>query len=191
MMRRLALLILTILIAGAALWLFARRDSLRLQWECFQVTSAGSYDQFKQQIDQFEQSGDGRRLRALADRWHTGNETFDDHLARYLYDPQCSDEIREAFSRQLSWRDGLFTVWAEHWRQQKPDVQEQMASLRRYLETLGAEQPPRDITWRDVLDFQAVLELSGHGELAHRLTPDNWRLRYHRWIAALARETES
>ena len=59
------------------------------------------------------------------------------------------------------------------------------------VDTLLIAQRVADIQMPGLMDFQAVLELSGHGELAHRLTPDNWRLRYHRWIAALARETAS
>ncbi len=63
----------------------------------------------------------------------------------------------------------------------KPDAEDRIASLRDYLQTLHVADPPRELTWRDVLDFQAAVQLTGHGELAHRLTPDNWRGRFARW----------
>lgn len=183
-MKRFAYLTLAALVATSALWLYSRRNDLQLQWDCYEVTSAATYEEFRQRIDHFLRGSSAyERLRALADRWHTGNARFDDFLARYLFDPQCREPLREAFSRELSWRD-LLAAWAEHWRAQKPDVEHQVASIRRYLGALRDAQPPREITWRDVLDFQAVLELSGQGKLAHRLTPDNWRGRYGRWRAA-------
>ena len=184
-MKRFLWLAVIVVAAGSALWLYARRDALRLQWECYQVTRAANYQDFQQRMEQFERrSRDSSPLEALVARWHTGNERFDDFLASYLFDPQCSDRLREAFSRELSWRQELPAAWARHWRAQKPDVDGQIASLRRYLEALEAAGPPRTITWRDVLDFQAVLVISRHEKLAHRLTPDNWRGRFARWQAA-------
>jgi hypothetical protein len=171
-----------LLLAALAVWLYVEREALRLQWECFQVTSAPSYEEFRRRIEQFERQGHPRqRLPVLVARWRTGNATFDEHLSRYLYDPQCSEAIREAFSRELGWRKELVDVWAARWRDMKPDPEDRIASLRRYLETLHTASPPREITWRDVLDFQASLQLTGQGELAHRLSPDNWRGRFERW----------
>jgi hypothetical protein len=86
----------------------------------------------------------------------------------------------------LSWRLGLLPAWGEHWRRLKDNPEQERTSIRRYLEALRAADPPRQITWRDVLDLQALLQLDGQGELAHRLTPDNWRGRYERWLAASA-----
>ncbi len=175
------LAVLGIVALGA---IYIRRETLRRQWACYQVTSAASYAAFGQQMAQFQtERPDADSLRLLVQRWHTGNEAFDEHLARYLFDPACGDTLRETFSRELSWRSELPAAWAEQWRQLKPDVEQQTATLRRYLEALHAAQPPREITWRDVLDFQAALELAGQGALAHRLTPENWRSRYERWEA--------
>jgi hypothetical protein len=184
-MRRLVYLALAVLLAVVALWLYSRRDALRLQWECYQVTGAASYEQFQQRIAEFERvSSDYNRRRALVNRWHTGNEKFDDFLVKYLFDGQCSEELREVFSRELIWREELLPAWAEHWRRQKPDWEERVGSIRRYLQTLKTAQPPRSITWRDVLDLQAALELRGHGKLARRITPDNWRERFQLWQEA-------
>jgi hypothetical protein len=181
-MKRLALAAAVVLLVAVVLWAYVRRDALRLQWACFQVTSAPNYEAFRQRMEQFERGRQAEdRLMALVERWKTGNEAFDDHLARYLYDPQCSEALREAFSRELGWRKELIAAWGEQWRAMKPDPDDHIASLRRYLEALHSADPRRELTWRDVLDFQAAVQLTGHGELAHRLTPENWRGRYERW----------
>lgn len=183
-MRRWILFVLALVLAAAALWLFARRDALRLQWSCYEVTSAADYPAFQERILSFEQEPhDYQRLQALVSRWHTGKESFDDFLVRYLFDPQCTEALREVFSRELSWRNGLLDAWAEKWRAQKPDTKEQIASIHRYLDALQSAKPPRSVTWRDVLDIQAAMVCSGQAALAHRLTPDNWRGRYERWQA--------
>jgi hypothetical protein len=184
-MRRFVFLGLAVIVSMAAVWAYFQRDEFRLQWECYQVTSAASYEQFQQRITQFErESSDYHHLRVLVNRWHTGNEQFDDFLARYLFDGQCSEELREVFSRELIWREELLPAWGKHWQTQKPNWEESIGSIRRYLQTLKNAQPPRSITWRDVLDFQAALQLQGHGELARRVTPDNWRERFLLWQEA-------
>jgi hypothetical protein len=186
-MKRLALAVALVLLSAAVLWLYSRRDELRLQWACYEVASAPTYEIFKERLEQFDRGPDAqRRQAALVERWHTGNTLFDDHLARYLYDPNCREDLRETFSRELSWREELIAIWGERWRTRQSNHDEQIESLRRYLEVLHAAQPPRAITWREVLDFQAAVEITGHGSLAHRLTPENWRSRYERWQEALA-----
>lgn len=181
-MRRWILLALVLAVAAGALWLLARRDVLRLQWACYEVTSAADYPAFLKRIARFDQPPhDYQRLRALVSRWHTGNERFDELLARYLFDAPCSEALREAFSRELSWRDGLLRAWATQWRGQKSDPDEQIASIHRYLEALKTADPPHSLTWRDVLDIQGAMAYSGHPELGERLTPDNWRGRYQLW----------
>jgi hypothetical protein len=183
-MKRFVLAASILLIVAAALWLYGRRDALSLQWDCYQVTSARSYEDLQQRIDLFQRESKGEnRLAALVARWKTGNDAFDGYLARYLYDPQCSEALREAFSRELGWRKELIPAWGEHWRALKPDAEDRIDSLRRYLQALHAAEPPRELTWRDVLDFQAAVQLTGHGDLAHRLTPENWRERFERWEA--------
>src|SRR5690606_10039231 len=123
---------------------------------------------------------------ALTARWQTGNERFDEHLARYMDDSQCSEDLREAFSLELSARR-LLQAWAGAWKAQHDDWEEEANSVTRYLEALYAAEPQRTLTWREVLEFQALLVLRGQDELAHRLTPNNWRLRYERWQSAPAR----
>ena len=183
-MRRFLLTALTLVVAAAALAVWLQRDALALQWACYKVTSAADYSAFRQSIASFEQPPyDYQRMRTLLSRWHTGNERFDEFLARYLFDTPCSEELREVFSRELSWRDGLLDAWAAHWSEQKGDTAEQIASIRRYLEALEAADPPHSLTWRDLLDIQGAFAYSGHARLAHRLTPDNWRPRYERWSA--------
>lgn len=181
-MRRWILLVLASVLSAGALWLFAQRDELRLQWDCHEVTAAADYPAFLERIAQFDQPPhDYQRLRALVSRWHAGNERFDGFLARYLFDAPCSEALREAFSRELSWRDGLLDAWAAQWRAQKANPEEQIASVRRYLDALDSADPPHALTWRDVLDIQGAMAYSGHPELARRLTPDNWHGRHQLW----------
>src|SRR5689334_3626886 len=107
-MRRLVFLALAVILAMAVVWLYSRRDELRLQWACYEVTSAPDYVTFQQRMAEFQQEGETYpRLRTLVNRWQTGNERFDEFLARYLFDAPCSEALREAFSRELAWRDGL------------------------------------------------------------------------------------
>jgi hypothetical protein len=184
-MRRWIFLSLAVLVAASAAYLYLRRDELRLQWDSYQVTSSPDYATFQQRMAEFQQQAvTYAQLQALVSRWQTGNEPFDGYLARYLFDAPCNEAVREAFSRELSWRDGHVEAWGGAWQEQKGDIKEQVESLRRYLDTLQAAVPSRAITWRDVLDIQAMFALSDQPTLAIRLTPDNWRERYQRWLIA-------
>ncbi len=53
-MKRLVLATSIVLLVAAAIWFYGRRDALRLQWDCYQVTSARSYEDFRQRIDLFQ-----------------------------------------------------------------------------------------------------------------------------------------
>ena len=59
-------------------------------------------------------------------------------------------------------------------------LDQQTASVVAYLD-LAAADPSRTITWREVLDVQALFKLTGRGELASELSPSNWRDRYRQW----------
>ena len=53
-----------------------------------------------------------------------------------------------------------------------------------YLDTQISAGTTKALTWREVLDLQAVLELLGQPEAARGLTPDNWHVRYRQWQRA-------
>ena len=78
--------------------------------------------------------------------------------------------MRELFSLEFGWREELLGRWAYYWSYrcgQQPD--EQIASVVSYLDMLHASKPDSQITWREVLDLQAVLGLSGQPELKTKL----------------------
>ena len=65
------------------------------------------------------------------------------------------------------------------------EFKEYLGQVASYLDDLAASSPnaqtPRPITWREVLELQAVFQLTGADSLAPRLSPENWLSRYTRW----------
>ncbi|MBX7165322.1 MAG: hypothetical protein K1X74_03145 [Pirellulales bacterium] len=178
------LVLMVVFAAGGGLWAVGQRDVLDAQLRCYHLARAESFAEAQQQIAWFEAPPlPERKLRVLVTRWGTGNEQFDRYLADHVADAASTEALRQAFSLEFAWRPEQLERWAHYWRYRaslEPD--EAVESVLSYLETMAAADPPRWITWRDVLDVQAVWQLAGHPELATRLTPENYRQRCARWI---------
>lgn len=181
---RLLALLAVGLAAAASAWLWWAWPRLVWQWASYRVGAAATYEQARSRLAWFERSPDqAARLRELVRRWGTGNRRFDLYLARYVDDPASSEALREAFSRNLAWRDDLPHRWASYWSWRPgPEPQERIQSIAAYLDVLAAAEPTRNPTWRELLDVQAVFTLTGTPRLAVRLSPDNWRQRYRQWL---------
>jgi len=180
--------VLGAVVAGA--WVYVNHRRLATQWEgqwgSYRVGQANSAEEAAAEIAALEQGPDrDARLRELVGKWGTGNQRFDLYLAEYVRSAQSSELLREAFSLEFAWRESLLGRWAEYWCWESPgEPDERIASIVEYLDVLAGAEPPRAITWREVLDLQAVLTLFGRPELAVRLKPENWRDRYRRWQKA-------
>ncbi|HEV3022267.1 MAG TPA: hypothetical protein VGX76_07355 [Pirellulales bacterium] len=175
-------------VAGLA-WFYFERDPLGRQVAGYRVGSAENYAQACREIAWFEQGADREaKLRELVAGWGTGNQRFDLYLARYLGDPKCSEALRQAFSLEFAWRPQMLPRWAHYWRwRSKLLPADEIASIHDYLAALLLVDPPKKLTWREVLDLQAVFELSGEPGLAKRLAPDNWPARCQRWNESSAK----
>jgi hypothetical protein len=186
-MRRLLLAGLIVAAAAVGLWAYAYRRPLEQQLACYRVGSAETYELARRELAWFETGPDrDERLRRLVARWGTGNQRLDLYLARYVHDPAASEAYRQAFSLEMAWRPELIGRWAHYWSWQTEDPADETASIRRYLNALVAAERPRAITWREVLDLQAVFHLTGQSSLALRLSPKNWPSRYRRWQHAVS-----
>lgn len=158
----------------------------------YRIGHSASYSQAAREIATLERSPDAdETLRALAAGWGTGNQPFDYYVARRVSDPQASEALRRAFSLELSWRPELLPRWAHYWswRVKQPPAEE-IRSIAEYLDALAKADPPRHMTWREVLNLQAAFALTGQIELAKRLTPENWLGRYRGWEAKHASSKE-
>lgn len=178
------LLVFALLAAGgAAIWAYASRERLTRQWMAYRVGSATDYDDARRLLAWFETGPDhNARLRELIGRWGGGNPRFDFYLARYVSSPESPEAMRKSFSLGMAWREGLLPRWAHWWcwrAAQEPD--RQAAEIVAYVDMLDKAKEPKDISWREVLDLQAIFDLTGQPKLAERLTPDNWRDRYRQW----------
>lgn len=190
------------IVAGAAWWVRDRWE-IGTQLASYGIGRAATYADAAKQIAEIEKSGDPAALRKLVSGWGTGNDRFDYYLARYVVESPSnrapsnqapskqapsnqapsnqapsSEALREAFSRELSWRPPLLPRWAHFWSWQvKQPPAEEIMSVRGYLAALLQADPPRKLSWREVLALQAVFTLTGHTEAAHRLDTTNWRTR--------------
>jgi len=177
------LLVASVFIGG---WLYVNRRRLADQWASYGVGAAESYDRARQRIARLETGERAKpRLRELVAKWGTGNRRFDEYLARYVTDPASSGRLRELFSRHLSSRPTLLSRWAHFWAHQASlEPREQIASYVAYLDEVAyAYDGPtaRRLTWREVLDLQAIFTLTGARDRAARLEPDNWRAPFRVW----------
>lgn len=174
------------LITAGGFWAYGNQELLDCQLRCFHIGRAESYAEAQRQIAWFETQFDcDAKLQVLVSRWGEGNPQFDEYLARYVVDPASSDALRQAFSLQFARRPEQLPRWAHFWRYKAslpPD--EAVESVLGYFETVATAEPARWITWRDVLDLQAILTLADCGELGQRLTPENYRGRCQKWIEA-------
>jgi len=185
MRRRLRILafVSVLLAAVAAAGLWWHWPQIQRQYAGYRVGAAPRYEEARRRLAWFEEGKDpSPKLRALVRKWGGGNAQFDRYLARYVDDPASSESLREAFSRNLAWRAELLPRWAHWWRWRPgPAPDERMRSILAYLELLAATDGSKALTWREVLDVQAIFALTGQADLAARLTPENWRDRYRQW----------
>jgi len=177
----LGLFLLIVLVVGV--FAIVYRQPLARQWTLYRIGAAESSQEADVEIARCETAPEAELLIGeMIDKWGSGNRRFDLHLAGHLGGRSCGETLREAFSKEITRREGLLERWARYWtwRAQLPPDQ-QMASVAAYYDALRAAEPPRNITWREVLDLQAVFQLTGCGELAQNLSPANWRERYGQW----------
>lgn len=183
-MRWLSLVIVACGVAAAGLWWYSSGEApLGRQVAAYRVGAAPSFTAAQREIRWFETGRDRRdKLKELVGGWDTGNQQFDLYLAMHLGHPDCTDETRRAFSLEMAWRKNLLPRWAHYWRwRTRLPPAEEMASIVDYMQVLSTVDPPRKLSWREVLDAQALFELTGHPEFAQRLMPDDWRDRFRRW----------
>jgi len=180
---RLSITFVALAAIGAGLGAYLYRRQLALEWARYRVGAAATLDAAKKEIAWFESGPDRRRkLRQLVDKWATGNQRFDVHLAQYLADPQCPEELRAAFSRGFGWHEERLPRWAHYWTwRADPEPDREIAAILAYLDLLARADPSKTIAWREVLDLQAIFCLAGEPDLARRLDPTNWRDRYRDW----------
>ena len=186
MVLRIGLLGLLIAAVGVGGWLYLNREAVERRRAVLRVADAPTLAQAVAEFRWFETPPDEEAKRtALVAHWGTGDERFDDYLVRYLGDSTCSEALRKRFSEELAWRPELRSTWAAAWRQRvKQQPEAEIASVLEFLDTLSAAENPPRLTWRQVLDVQAVFELRGRGELATWLSPENYRERYRAYVAA-------
>jgi hypothetical protein len=168
---------------AVGVWLHFNWQWLAGQLENLRTSRAEDFATARAEIVRIEQAADPEaQLRDLMAKWGTGNQQFDLYLAEYVRHRDSSELLRQTFSLEFAWRSTLLPRWAQYWSWQgKNEPDERIASLVEYLDVLVVREPPQPITWREVLNLQAVFELTGQRELAVRLKPDNWRERYRQW----------
>jgi len=187
---RISLLLLVFVAVGVGVFCCVYRETLSRQWACYRVGAAESFDKALEEIAWFEQGDDRRqRLAELVQAWDTGNPTFDLYLARHVDHRDSSDLMRELFSMELGRRPDLLARWARYWAcRAKLEPDREIEAMIEHLDTQVLSGTPKPLTWREVLDLQAALELLGCREPAVGLTPDNWHLRYRNWQQVRAAE---
>ena len=181
----LRLLIPLVILAAVGLgtWCFLRRDDLAVQWASHRVGAAATFEDAQAEIAWFDSGPDHEaRLRELVSRWGTGNARFDLYVARHVGSPESTESLRRTFSLGFGWHEERLPRWAHYWAwQTSEEPDREIASILAYLDLLHAADPSKTITWREVLDLQAIFHLGGEPQLAKRLSPDNWRPRYADW----------
>lgn len=181
----LRVLVTLIVLAGisAAAWTYWNRRQLAWQWTSYRVGSAQTAVEARAEIARLESGPDRAvKLRELVDKWGTGNQQFDLHLAQYVESRESSEALRRAFSLGFAWHEDRLPRWAHYWSwRAKEEPGREIASMLAYLDLLETAGPSKTITWREVLDLQAVFCLAGEARRAVRLDPENWRNRYHEW----------
>jgi len=182
---RLRILISLVALAGVGLgtWGYLNRGQFASRWACYRVGAAGSFADAQAEIAWFESAPNHKqKLRELVGRWGTGDQRFDLYVAQYVKEPKSPEATRKAFSLEFSWHEERLPRWAHYWSwraAQEPN--REIASIVAYLDVLQTAGPSKTITWREVLDLQAIFYLTGEPHLAKRLGPENWRERYRQW----------
>ncbi len=180
---RLLITLLALAAAAGGIWCYLGRARLARQWAAYRVGKARTHDEAQARIAWFESGPDPQaRLHELVEKWDTGNEQFDLYLAQYVASPESSEALRKEFSLQFAWHEERLPRWAHYWNWQAPQQPDQeIAAILAYLDLMVQAEPSKTITWRELLDLQAVFCLAGEPHLARRLDPENWRDRYRRW----------
>jgi hypothetical protein len=163
---------------------YLSRERLIRQWRAYQVGRAADFGQAARDIAWFEAGPDRQaKLRELVAKWGTGNPRFDLYLARYVVSPESSEALRQDFSLEFAWRDGLLARWAQYWSfRAGAQADGKIEEILTYVDMLdAAKEPLKEISWREILDLQAIFCLTGQPRQAERLTPANWRDRYRQW----------
>jgi hypothetical protein len=189
----LSICILTGIIVGK--WWYDHPDYVAGQWACHRIAAAASLEDAKVELEWFEpdeEEGDEEvqksvrdaRLRILVENWGTGDPQFDLTLAQYVSDPTSSESLREAFSRYISRRRILQERWAHYWCYRsvlEPD--EEIDSVIAYFDSLESTDSNSEgmVTWRQILNLQAVLYLYDKEQIDRELSPNNWRVPYRQW----------
>ncbi len=182
---RFLLLALLVLAAVAGGWIYLNWSALQRQWAVYEVGSSDSFSEAQARMLWFESPPHrAAKLRELVRKWGTGNQQFDFYLARHIQSAQSSEALRKRFSLEFGWRETLLPRWAHYWAWQTAlPPEREIASIVSYLDKIVEADQQRPITWREVLELQAVFQLTGEIELARRLSPENWQKRYTRWRA--------
>ncbi len=165
------------------LWVHGNWTLLSSQWTSYRVGAAESFAEAQARIAPLEKGSDrDAKMAQLVGKWGTGNRQFDLYLAEHICDAAATDGLRESFSRQLGRSAELRRRWAHYWSHRTslpPD--EQVQSIVSYLDTLATVDPPRAITWREVLDLRAMFELTSNPRPAPDLSGTNWHEYYRVW----------
>ncbi|MEK6236945.1 MAG: hypothetical protein N2C14_19730, partial [Planctomycetales bacterium] len=166
-------LLLLALGVSTACWLHYNRSRLESQWMCYRVGAAENYTDAERRLARMEDSPNrDEQLRDLVEKWGAGNPRFDYYLARYLNDPACGDDLREAFAMQLTWRPELLDRWIHFWRwRSKIPPSRRLSSLASHLETMARADAGLSLSWRETLDVQVLFAVTGQRRLAERLRP--------------------
>lgn len=195
---RLTLLGLLLACLAGGAWCALNRQRLARAWTAYRLGSAADFSQVRAILDRLEDGPDAdNEIRALVAHWGTGSPRFDLYLAWYVGQQGSSERFRATFSRELSWRDELLPRWGHYWIWRAPQPPNaELAGLASYLDLLSRDtastspapsidrslpSPRRALTWREVLDVQALLTIGRQPQLARRLDPDNWHGRYQAW----------
>ena len=184
---RLFLALVAVALGVLSVWLYRDRLRIACQWRAYSIGVATDAESARAHFAWFESEPDrDEKLRELADAWGRGAAGFDRRLLDYVAGPDSSEMLREACSTEFAWREELLDRWGRYWAWRAGETPTRRAAeIVEYLDLLAASNPPRRLTWREVLDLQAIFALTGRGPLAMRLTPDRWHDRYRNWRASL------
>lgn len=180
----LRLLITLVVLVGTvtSTWCYLNREDVTQHWACYRVGKAKTFDEARALIAGLENGPNHEAgLGKLVNGWGIGNQQFDLYLAQYVCHPGSSERLRKSFSLGFGWHQDRLPRWAHYWSWRTnlpPD--EEIASIISYLDVLLRAES-KTITWREVLDLQAVFHLTGQPDLAKRLSPETWRNRYRTW----------
>jgi len=182
--RWVVLIVVSAGLVGALAWVWSNFAQIECQWACYRVGAAVSFEQAQARIGWFERPDAPPSFREqLVAKWGTGNQRFDLYLAQYLAQPVCTNALRSTFARHIGHREELLRRWSHWWLWRAPlEPNEQLASVLQYHRTLAAGPRTERVTWREVLDLQAVFCLSGQPDRARDLSPDNWAEHYRVWL---------